>query len=53
MKKIDVREMIDRYQPTMVKDKRHLTFLVHYMGIMMTVSSILLMKKNTGCLMKN
>ena len=41
------REMIDRYQPSMVTDKRHLTFLVHYMGIMMTVSSILLMKKNT------
>jgi hypothetical protein len=41
------RLMIDQYQSDMVKEKRHLTFLVHYMSIMMTISSILLMKKNT------
>lgn len=39
--------MIDEYQPHLVVEKSHMNYLVHYMGIMMTVSSILLMRKGT------
>ncbi len=39
--------MIDAYRPDLVTEKRHMDHLVHYMGIMMTVSSILLMRKGT------
>ena len=39
--------MIDSYRPDMVKEKKHLQFLVQYMNIMMTVSSILLIRIGT------
>ena len=39
--------MIDEYRPDLVVEKRHMDHLVHYMSIMMTVSSILLMRKGT------
>jgi len=39
------RMMIDEYRPDLVKEKNHMEFLVHYMSIMMTVSSVLLMRK--------
>ncbi|MBQ6386611.1 MAG: glycosyltransferase family 2 protein [Lachnospiraceae bacterium] len=41
------KTMIDSYRPGMVKNRKHLQFLVHYMSIMMTVSSILLMRIGT------
>ena len=37
--------MIDEYRPHLVEERRHLTYLVHYMSIMMSISSILLMRK--------
>lgn len=41
------RMMINAYRPDLVVEKNHMTHLVHYMGIMMTVSSILLLRKGT------
>ncbi|MBP3912800.1 MAG: glycosyl transferase, partial [Lachnospiraceae bacterium] len=41
------RTMIDSYKPSMVKKKNHLEFLVHYLSIMMVVSTVLLLKINT------
>ncbi len=41
------RMMIDAYRPDLVNEKNHMDMLVHYMGIMMTISSILLMRKGT------
>jgi hypothetical protein len=37
--------MIDEYRPHLVEERQHLTYLVHYMSIMMSISSILLMRK--------
>ena len=39
------RMMIDEYRPHLVEERQHLTYLVHYMSIMMSISSILLMRK--------
>lgn len=39
--------MIDEYRPDLVRRKNHLDFLIHYMSIMMSVSSILLLRKGT------
>ncbi len=37
--------MIDEYRPDLVKKKNHMDYLVHYMSIMMMISSILLLRK--------
>lgn len=39
--------MIDSYRPDLVKQKNHADFLVHYLSIMMAISSILLLKIDT------
>ncbi|MBR7016263.1 MAG: glycosyltransferase [Lachnospiraceae bacterium] len=41
------RMMIDAYRPDLVSEKNHMDMLVHYMSIMTTISSILLMRKGT------
>ncbi|MCR5294491.1 MAG: glycosyltransferase family 2 protein [Lachnospiraceae bacterium] len=41
------RMMIDAYRPDLVNQESHMDFLVHYMQIMMSVSSILLMRKGS------
>ena len=40
--------MIDGYRPDLVKKKNQADFLVHYLGIIMTVSSILLLRMETS-----
>ena len=39
--------MIDEYRPDLVRRRNHLDYLIHYMSIMMSVSTILLLRKNT------
>ncbi|HUM82720.1 MAG TPA: glycosyltransferase family A protein [Lachnospiraceae bacterium] len=39
--------MIDEYRPDLVKKKNHMDYLVHYMSIMMMISTILLLRKGT------
>jgi len=40
--------MIDEYRPDLVKKKNQMDFLVHYMNIMMEISSILLIRKESA-----
>ncbi len=40
--------MIDGYRPDLAKKKNQTDFLVHYLGIIMTVSSILLLRMETS-----
>ena len=40
--------MIDGYRPDLAKKKNQADFLVHYLGIIMTVSSILLLRMETS-----
>ncbi len=39
--------MIDSYRPDLVKKKNHIQYMVHDLGIIMTVSSILLLRMGT------
>ena len=41
------RLMIDEYRPELITQKRQKDHLVHYLGIMMSVSSVLLLRKGT------
>ena len=41
------RMMIDGYKPELIKNKNQSEFLVHYLGVIMTISSILLLRIDT------